>query len=51
MLPFPPRALARPILDINPLGTVPALFDGLVRMTESAAICQYLAAQFSVLSQ
>ena len=47
MLPFPPRALARPFLDINPLGTVPALFDGPVRMTESAAICQYLAAQFS----
>jgi glutathione S-transferase len=47
MLPFPPRALARPFLDINPLGTVPALFDGPVRMTESAAICQYLAARFS----
>lgn len=47
MLPFPPRALARPFLDINPLGTVPALFDGPVRMTESAAICQYLATQFS----
>lgn len=47
MLPFPPRVLARPFLEINPLGTVPALFDGPVRMTESAAICQYLAAQFS----
>ncbi|MDB5885230.1 MAG: Glutathione S-transferase domain protein [Polaromonas sp.] len=47
MLPFPPRALARPFLDINPLGTVPALFDGPMRMTESAAICQYLAARFS----
>jgi glutathione S-transferase len=47
MLPFPPRALARSYLDINPLGTVPALFDGSVRMTESAAICQYLAARFS----
>jgi len=47
MLPFPPRMLSRPFLDINPLGTVPALFDGRVRMTESAAICQYLAARFS----
>lgn len=47
MLPFPPRALARPYLDINPLGTVPTMFDGALRMTESAAICQYLAARFS----
>jgi glutathione S-transferase len=47
VLPFPPRALARSFLEINPLGTVPALFDGAVRMTESAAICQYLAARFS----
>ena len=47
MLPFPPRVKARPFLEINPLGTVPALEDGDVRMTESAAICQYLAARFS----
>ncbi|QDL38513.1 glutathione S-transferase family protein [Rhodoferax sediminis] len=47
MLPFPPRVCARPFLDINPLGTVPAFFDGAVRMTESVAICQYLAARFS----
>jgi glutathione S-transferase len=26
---------------------VPALFDGALRMTESAAICQFLAARFS----
>ncbi len=45
MLPFPPRALARSYLEINPLGTVPALFDGAVRMTESAAICHYLASR------
>lgn len=44
MLPFPPRALARWYLDENPLGTVPLLVQGDVRMTESAAICQYLAA-------
>jgi len=42
MLPFPPRALARPFLDVNPLGTIPLLVDGATRMTESAAMCQYL---------
>ncbi len=47
MLPFPPRALARPFLQENPLGTVPLLVDGDTRMTESAAICQYLAARYS----
>lgn len=45
LLPFPPRALGKPYLDVNPLGTVPAFFDGEVRMTESAAICQYLVAR------
>lgn len=44
MLPFPPRATARSFLDANPLGTVPLLVDGATRMTESAAICQYLCA-------
>jgi glutathione S-transferase len=43
MLPFPPRALQRSYLEINPLGTIPYLIDGDTRMTESAAICQYLA--------
>ena len=47
MLPFPPRALAREFLQENPLGTVPLLVDGTTRMTESAAMCQYLAAQHS----
>ena len=42
MLPFPPRARAPAYLDINPLGTVPLMIDGATRMTESAAICQYL---------
>ena len=45
MLPFPPRAAARWFLDINPLGTVPLLIDGRTRMTESAAICQYLCSR------
>lgn len=44
MLPFPPRVTARAYLDLNPLGTVPLLIDGSTRMTESAAICQYLCA-------
>ncbi len=47
MLPFPPRLLAREYLKINPLGTIPLLIDGDVRMTESAAICQYLAERYA----
>jgi glutathione S-transferase len=47
MLPFPPRQLERGFLDLNPLGTVPAFLDGGALMTESAAICQYLAARHS----
>jgi glutathione S-transferase len=47
MLPFPPRVLERAYLEVNALGTVPALFDGERRLTESAAICQYLAARHS----
>ncbi len=31
---------------INPLGTVPYLIDGETRMTESAAICQYLGTRY-----
>lgn len=45
MLPFPPRVYARQYLDVNPLGTIPLLVDGSTRMTESAAICQYLCAR------
>ena len=47
LLPFPPRRLARDYLEINPFGTVPLLVDGNLRMTESAAICQYLADRYS----
>lgn len=43
MLPFPPRVHAREFLAINPLGTVPAMLDGQLLMTESSAICEYLA--------
>jgi glutathione S-transferase len=46
MLPFPPRVLARDYLKLNPLGTVPLLIDGETRMTESAAIMQYLATRY-----
>ncbi|MDI5920044.1 glutathione S-transferase family protein [Halomonas sp. LR5S13] len=42
---FPPRVHDEAFLAINPLGTVPAFLDGEVCMTESAAICQYLAAR------
>jgi glutathione S-transferase len=45
VLPFPPRVHERSYLALNPLGTVPLLVDGETRMTESAAICQYLAAR------
>ncbi|VXA96780.1 Glutathione S-transferase [Burkholderia sp. 8Y] len=47
MLPFPPRMMARAFMDVNPLGTVPAFADDALFMTESAAICQYLAARYS----
>ena len=42
MLPFPPRVHAKTYLQDNPLGTIPLMVDGDTRMTESAAICQYL---------
>lgn len=47
VLPFPPRRDSESYLDVNPLGTIPAFFDGDTRMTESAAICQYLAVRHS----
>ncbi len=46
MLPFPPRVVDKRYLAINPLGTVPAFFDGEMRMTESAAICHYLGVKY-----
>ena len=46
MLPFPPRVLAKEYLALNPLGTIPLLIDGEVRMTESAAIVQYLVTRY-----
>jgi glutathione S-transferase len=46
MLPFPPRVFAREYLSLNPLGTIPLLIDGDTRMTESAAIVQYLVTRY-----
>jgi glutathione S-transferase len=46
ILPFPPRVHAREYLQINPLGTIPLMLDGDTRMTESTAICQYLATRY-----
>ncbi|MEB2320493.1 MAG: glutathione S-transferase family protein [Pseudomonadota bacterium] len=46
VLPFPPRALAPGYKTLNPLGTIPLLLDGPVRMTESSAISHYLATRY-----
>ncbi|WP_024587640.1 glutathione S-transferase family protein [Aliihoeflea sp. 2WW] len=46
VLPFPPRYLAPGYKDMNPLGTIPLMIDGETRMTESSAICHYLATRY-----
>jgi len=46
MLPFPPRVHAKDYLAVNPLGTIPTMLDDPLRMTESSAICQYLATRY-----
>ena len=46
MLPFPPRAFAKDYLALNPLGTIPLLIDGETRMTESAAVLEYLVTRY-----
>jgi glutathione S-transferase len=46
VLPFPPRVARKDYLKTNSLGTVPTFIDGDTYMTESAAICQYLAARY-----
>ncbi len=45
-LPFPPRWKEPGYLDTNPLGTIPYFEDGPAKMTESAAICEYLAVKY-----
>lgn len=47
MLTFPPRGNDKFFLELNPRGTVPLFIDGETRMTESAAICEYLALRHS----
>ncbi len=42
-MPFPPRFLAPAYKEINPLGTIPCWVEGDLKLTESAAICQYIA--------
>ena len=37
MLPFPPRVFAKDYLALNPLGTIPFMIDGEIKMTELAA--------------
>lgn len=46
LLPFPPRWRAPEYLETNPLGTIPYFEDGDAKMTESAAICEYLARRY-----
>jgi glutathione S-transferase len=46
LLPFPPRVREPAYLEVNPLGTIPALRDGETFMTESAAIVQYLVTRY-----
>ncbi|RMF33240.1 MAG: glutathione S-transferase family protein [Alphaproteobacteria bacterium] len=47
ILPFPPRALRKDYFAVNVLGTVPFLRDGETGMSESVAICQYLADRYA----
>jgi glutathione S-transferase len=46
MMAFPPRFTFKDYLALNPVGTVPTFFDGDMRMTESAAITQYLVTRY-----
>jgi glutathione S-transferase len=46
LLPFPPRVREPAYLEINPLGTIPAMRDGETFMTESAAIVEYLCVRY-----
>ena len=43
---FAPRLTQPGYLDINSMGTVPTLVDGTVTLTESSAMCQYLAEKY-----
>ena len=41
-----PRFLHKEYMDVNILGTIPFLIDGVVEMTESVAMCQYLVDKY-----
>jgi glutathione S-transferase len=45
-MPFPPRFTTPDYMAINPLGTIPFLIDGATTMSESPAICHYLAEKY-----
>jgi glutathione S-transferase len=42
-MPYPPRRHTPDYVALNPSGLVPLLIDGEVRLSESMAICDYLA--------
>lgn len=46
MMAFPPRKTTPDYLEINPLGTIPMLVDGDLKLTESSAIVHYLASKY-----
>jgi glutathione S-transferase len=46
MMPFPPRSRFEGYRTLNPLGTVPVMFDGEARMTESSAMPHYLGTRY-----
>ena len=46
LMPFPPRSRVEGYLELNPLGTVPVMFDGETRMTESTAMAHYLGTKY-----
>lgn len=48
MWAFPPRWFAKEFKDVNPLGTIPAWEENGHLLTESAAICQRIAAGTSL---
>jgi glutathione S-transferase len=46
LMDFPPRARFDNYLKLNPLGTVPVMFDGDTRMTESSAMPHYFGEKY-----